>query len=112
MNVFEFDAELDTGYKTYNIIYDKYEEFEPISEAFLFDHNSIKSSWRPLKLELNDGELYGDISYCCGLSGILFSQHVVTVLEPYLQNTVEFLPLRLQPDKILWAMKVLKIFST
>ncbi|MDR1270801.1 MAG: hypothetical protein LBK82_14895 [Planctomycetaceae bacterium] len=50
MKVFQFEAELGTGYKTYNVIYDKHEDFEPISKAFLFDPKPIKSCWQPLEI--------------------------------------------------------------
>jgi hypothetical protein len=123
MNIFELKPDHDIEYKRYNIIHEEYEDFEPIMDAFLFDQRSIKSRWQPLELQWTGDDdnnnnnldspktIEGDMSYCFSTCGLIFSQHAVTVLEPYLQNTVEFLPLKLQPNKFLFALKVLKFFN-
>jgi hypothetical protein len=122
MDVFEFNAQRDIGYKTYNVVYEKYEDFEPIIQSFSFEQKSIKNWWQPLEITWIDNHnkdiystpnetLEGDISYCNSLpGGILFSQNAVTILQSYLQNTVEFLPLKLH-NKFLFVMKVLKFFD-
>ena len=51
MNVFQFEAELGTGYKTYNIIHDNDENVESIDTAFHCDQKSIKSWRQPLEIQ-------------------------------------------------------------
>ncbi|MDR1181833.1 MAG: hypothetical protein LBL13_07625 [Bacteroidales bacterium] len=129
MNVFCFKLDLDSEYKGYHINYEKYEDLEVVEDAFLFDPKPIKSCWQPLDLKWIDEKPYydddsdelvyptpetleGDISKCWTLSGgILFSKHAVTVLEPHLQNKVEFLPMRLQQNEFLYVMRVLTTFN-
>jgi hypothetical protein len=118
MNVFQFQTNSSNGYKAYFIKRpeEKDEHIESILHSFQFDHISIKDRWQPLKFQLIDdisyppGILEGDISYCNSLSGKLFSQRAVDVLQPYLQDAVEFLPMKYQ-NKFLFATNVLKFFN-